>query len=146
MRGVYALFLVFAFAFVFLGVLLRFSSIEHANRALIWYMRIKSWEYLRRDVELSVRRALEYAAAGCHPPTNACVGRQAREWLERVRAAWASEGLQISLDPSEVASHVSYDSATRTYRVSISLTSPVEGRIGAVRLYIPAGFSVEVIR
>ncbi len=138
--------LVFAFATVFLGVLLRFSSIEHANRAMLWYIREKSQAYVRRDIELSVRRALEYAANDCYPPTNACVNEQAERWLERLKRAWASEGVSLSLDPSEVASEIVFDERTHMYWVRVSLTAPVEGSIGTVRVYIPDGFYVEVIR
>lgn len=146
MRGIYSLLLVFAFASVLLGVLLRFSSVEQANRAALWYMRVKSWEYVRRDIELSVRRALEYAARDCYPPTTECVNKSAQAWLERLKLAWASEGFQISLDPSKVTSYIIFDSITHAYLVRVSLTAPVEGNIGTVRLYIPAGFFVEVIQ
>ncbi len=144
MRGVYALVLVAAFSIIFASTLVRFLSVEEANRAMLWYVKTKSQEYMRRDFELSVRRALEYAARSCYPPTTTCVEARASAYLSDLSAQWSVLGVQTSLDPSAILATVVYIPKTGVYIVRVSITKPVDGYVGDVRIHIPAGFSVEV--
>ncbi len=145
MRGVYTLALVAAFSILFASTLVRFLSVEQANRAALWYVRTKSYEYMRRDFELSLRRALSYAATSCHPPTTACVEGKATFYLSALSAQWAALGLRTTLDPTAVSAFVVYEPDTDVYIVRVSITKPVEGSIGNVRIHIPSGFSVEEV-
>jgi len=139
-RGLYTLTLVLLFLLAITTALVRYGMIEKANKAAIWYIRTKTYEYTRRDYELSLRRALHYAATSCHPPTNQCVESSARRWIRRLNRAWGAVGISLQINPETVRAHVLASEAV--YIIRVYLSSPVDGNIGNVVVHIPTGFGV----
>ncbi len=133
MRGVFSLTLAILIFAAILSLYFSYSNTAKVSEAFHKYLADLRAYHIRRDLEFSLSKALEYGLENGPEYAEERVGYFLRRWY----MSWKG---RVELEANVECYSVGRD-GNKLYAV---LLCPIEGRVGDLRIYIPKGFRREI--